>query len=486
MFLKHPGMLWLKKHDKSKLPIVTENLQALFDEGNTFEEYANKLFENSFRVGFTSYQSYLTMPARTEYALSLDQDYILQGRIESGNTTCIFDTLQKIGTNEYNLFEIKASTEVKDDHIYDLAFQTVTLENAGMKIRQIFVIHANREYVRNGDIEIEKITIKVDVTQSVRDQIENTKVWIKEALRVALSKTPPDFSPRYSKPNALSDWLEIYHLIYPEKKENSIFRLTRLNPEMVGNLEDLGVEHIHEIPGDFKLGEKQSLQVAATKSNKRTVKKDQIKKFIASLEYPLYFFDYETFSSVIPAFDGTRPYQQVPFQYSIHLISEPGAKIVHKEFLHMEKSLPCLLLLQKLKADIGSRGSVIVWYENFEKSRNTELGQMFPEYENFLNDLNLRIVDLMTPFSQGWIVDKDFLGSASIKKVLPVLVEDLTHKKLNIQDGSQASRLWSETVLGGKNASDKDKIMKDLVDYCHLDTLAMVKLYEFLKSAVKG
>jgi hypothetical protein len=218
--------------------------------------------------------------------------------------------------------------------------------------------------------------------------------------------------------------------------------------------------------------------------DKRIIDKNKISEFIHNIKYPLYFFDYETFSSVIPPFDGIKPYQQVPFQYSLHILQDPNAQIQHKEYLHLEDTHPGLPLLQRLKEDIGDKGTVFVWYEKFEKGRNKELGEMFPEYGDFMQSVNNRIVDLMIPFSEGWFVDRDFFGSASIKKVLPVLVTELSYKEFAIQEGASAQRIWMETILDGKNSNTKNKILTDLIEYCKLDTLAMVQLYKVLQAEI--
>jgi hypothetical protein len=173
----------------------------------------------------------------------------------------------------------------------------------------------------------------------------------------------------------------------------------------------------------------------------------------------------------------------MPFQYSIHRLDEDGT-LTHKEHLHTENSNPGLPLLKQLVQDIGDKGTVLVWYEAFEKGRNEELGLMFPEYEQKMKQLNERVVDLMIPFSSGWFVDKDFFGSASIKKVFPVLISELAYEALNIKEGGTASRTWKETFLDGKNQEQKDQIVKDLLAYCGLDTLAMVQLFEFLRTEV--
>lgn len=484
LYLKHPGWLWLKKHDKSKLPATDDALQAIFDDGHLFEEYAEALFPQAVKVGFSGYHEYVTMPHRTRQVMEKGSTTILQGRFESGNITCIVDVIEKNGDGSYDLCEIKSSTEVKDDHIHDLAFQTLVLEGAGIRVGKITVVHVNRAYVRKGEIDISEFAMREDVTEQVRAKLDDTQVTIEKALTVASSKTPPDFSPRYAGQGALAEWMAIYEILYPHTHPHSIYKLTRVHPTLIGELEDLGVKLIGDIPDSVKLNEKQKLQVKVTRESVRHIQTENIRSFLDGLVYPLYFFDYETSSSVVPPFDGLHPYQQLPFQYSLHILTKEGV-LSHKEYLHTERSHPGLPLLTQLVADIGTRGSVIVWYEPFEKGRNTELGQLFPEYASALEEINGRIVDLMKPFSEGWFADKDFFGSASIKKVLPVLVSELSYKKLDIQEGATASRLWTETILEGQHAEEKEKIMANLREYCKLDTYAMVEVMRKIKSSSK-
>ena len=473
LFLRHPGWLWLKKHDRKKLPPIDEGLQAIFDDGHLFEEYADQLFPKAVKIGFSfKNNTYITMPSRTKEAIRNGTEVIFQGRLEAENSTCIFDVLKKVSKKEFDLYEIKSSSEVKEEHILDLAFQTIVLENNGLKIRKQFVIHVNNKYKRKGEINIKELTVQTEITKKVQKVMAKTKALIQEAQKVASQKNPPDFSPRHTGLDAFKEWLEIYYILYPQKNSHNIFKLTRLNAKLVGKLEDLGISLIKDIPDSIKLHPRQKIQVQATKENKQTVNKEKIKEFISQVTYPLYFLDYETFASLIPPFDGLSPRQQVPFQYSIHKIDEQGT-LTHMEFLHRENSNPSLSLLVQLKKDIGDIGTVFVWYESFEKTRNKEMGEMFPQYAQFMKELNGRIVDLITPFSSGWFVDKDFFGSASIKKVLPVLIKELSYEKLDIQEGNTASRTWSETVLEGKNVEKKDKIMQNLLEYCCLDTLAM-------------
>lgn len=481
-YLKHPAWAWYRKNAKKALPPVSADLQARFDAGHAFEVYAEAQFPDAVKLEWDGFAEYSTLPKRTQAALDDGADVLMQGRFEGESTTCIIDVLQRVSGNEFDLFEIKSSTKVKPEYVDDLAFQVTVLEDAGLTIRNVGVIHVNREYVRDGDIEPEKFATKpIDITRDVMARLASTREQTKKALLTVKLETCPDMSPRYAAPASLLDWLEVYAYVKPVTSD-SIFMLARRTTKMIGALEDLGVTRIADIPDGFALSEKQGVQVAVTKSGKQAINPVPIQAFLEELEYPLYFLDYETFSSAVPAFDGVRPYQQVPFQYALYKMEEPGADLEFTEYLHEEATHPGPELLKSLKSGMGDRGSVLVWYQSFEKGCNDTLAAMVPEYADFLKDVNKRIVDLMVPFASGWFVDKDFFGSASIKKVLPVLVPELSYADLDIHEGQQAQREWTEAVLLKKGAAKKGLVMENLRVYCKQDVLAMVEILRKLEA----
>ena len=486
LYLKHPAWLWLEEHDKTKLPKIDADLQAIFDAGNLFESYAEKLFPDGVTLGYKTndqfdWNKYQALPEVTQQAIADNAKVIFQGRLEVDDITCIFDVLERNEDGTHNLSEIKSSTKAKKEHAYDLAFQVTVLERSGLSIKDVFVIHVNNEYVHTGDIKIENITATTKVTDAVRSIMDETQVNIAKAKETMLLGEMPDPSPRYAGMEALGEWLDIYKSLNPELATYSIYNLYSPGASRLGQLEDENIGSIGDIPDNAQLSTKQQYQVKATKKGERLINKEKIREFLQTFTFPLYFFDYETLAGVIPAYDGLRPYQQTPFQYSLHKLESPGAELEHTEYLHTDNTLPVASLLKQLKADIGTTGSVVVWYQNFEKGRNEEMAALVPEYSAFLKQLNDRIIDLMIPFAEGWYVDKDFLGSASIKMVLPVLIPQLSYKDLTISGGNSAQRIWMETVIDGKNKDNKEQIMDDLRKYCTLDTFAMVEIWKILK-----
>ena len=300
------------------------------------------------------------------------------------------------------------------------------------------VIHVNNQYVRQGEVNPKELTTFTDVTGEVNEIAIETPEYMQSALKAATQAEMPDPNPEFAKHGSKSDWMKVYENIFPPEP--------KIWPE----------------------------------DTQPVVNKQEIERFLGDLQHPLYFFDYETMQGLVPYFDGQRPYQQVPFQYSLHIIREPGGEIEHKEYLHRDNSDPARQLVEQLIRDIGTTGTVLVWYQAFEKSRNRELGDMMPEYKEAMEAINERVVDLMIPFKAKWYDDPRCEGSASIKKVLPVACPELSYKDLGIQDGNSAQRLWMEAVLDEKRADQKEQILADLTEYCKMDTWAMVRIWQEL------
>ena len=340
LFLKQPAWLWVKKNDPSKIPPVDAATQAMFDAGHAFEPYVESLFPGGETIAWekSDWNSYKTLPARTKQALESGAKVVFQGRFEWQQFTFLPDIIEVVGDKVLDLYEIKSSTKVKTDHLYDLAFQKTVLEGNGFTVRNISVIHVNNQYVRQGKVNPKELTTFTDVTEKVNEIAVKTPQNMQAALKTAEQTEMPDPNPELAKLGSKSEWLKIYENIFPP--EPKIW------------------------PADTRA----------------EINKQEIERFLGELQYPLYFFDYETMQGLVPYFDGQRPYQQIPFQYSLHIIREPGGEVEHREYLHKDKTNPAPDLAKQLIEDMGDSGSIITWNMRFEKSVNEELGRMYPEY----------------------------------------------------------------------------------------------------------
>jgi len=485
LFLKHPAWLWLKKFEPSRLPPIDASTQALFDMGFRFEAQAEKLFSDGVRVE----GDYFEKDRVTARLLATGTKTIFQAKFTAAdNTACLTDVMVRVGGDEFDVYEIKVSTKAKPEHTWDLAFQKRVIEASGYRVRKTAVVHVNSSYVRNGDIDVMALTSIIDVTDEVNNTMPALDAKIKAAFDVITSRQMPDPSLRFAAGGGVYDWLPIYKSLKGAIAEDSIYNLARLNPQLASQLEDAGITRIQDIPAEIvsTLASAQQMQIATTKTKQPRIDADAIAAFMATMQYPLYFLDYETAADAVPLYDGTKPYQQVAMQYSLHILDEPGAELRHTEFLWRDQTNPMPALIEQLKKDIGPTGSVVVWYKNFECGRHTEMAEMYPEHADFLLDLNKRVVDLIDPFQQQLYVDYRFSGSASIKNVLPVLAPDLSYKELGIQNGGAAQGSYMQAVFGDMAAEERNKVFEDLLVYCALDTLAMVRIYEVLYDITQG
>lgn len=436
--LKQPAWLWVDKNDPTKIPPVDEATQAMLDAGHAFEPYVESLFPGGVTLGFSDADEYASLPLRTQQALDAGARVLFQPRFEWREFTCMPDIVSVIGGRAVHLYEIKSNTRVKPEHLEDLAFQKVLLEGNGFDVQNVSVIHVNNQYVRQGEVDPKGLTVIAEVTDEVNEIALRTPEYMQAALGAATQATMPDPNPALAKFGSKPEWMKVYNNIFPPE--------ARVWPE----------------------------------DTKPEINKAEIERFLGELQYPLYFFDYETMQGLVPYFDGQRPYQQVPFQYSLHIIHEPGGEVEHREYLHKDNTNPVPALAKQLVEDMGDAGSIVTWNMRFEKSVNEELGRMYPEYAEQITAINERVVDLMIPFKAKWYDDPRFEGSASIKKVLPVMCPELSYQDLGIHDGSSAQRLWMEAVLDETRADQKDQILADLTEYCKMDTWAMVRIWQEL------
>lgn len=269
-----------------------------------------------------------------------------------------------------------------------------------------------------------------------------------------------------------------FHPGFP--KGGTVYDLVSINQPRLAEALDRGVRRLVDWPADLKLTARQRWQIEAARTGRERVKRDRLREFVDAVRFPCWFLDYETFQTPVPLFSGTWPYQQVPFQYSLHALHEDGT-IEHREFLWTEAGKPPIVpLVEALRRDIGDDGSVLVWWKGFEGSRNTELAEAVPHLADFLHDLNARMVDLMEPISRGLWVHPAFGGSTSIKKVLPVVAPELAYDGLEIGHGAIATLRWKQCVVDDAppEGVDPAEAFEQLRVYCRRDTLAMVRIWQ--------
>jgi hypothetical protein len=382
-----------------------------------------------------------------------------------------------------DLFEIKSSTSVKHDsshsHLKDAAFQVVSAQRAGKRVSKVWIVHLSKDYERSGDIDPNGLLTFSDETVRVADLLHDTEVEIEAALallnRDAIDET--FCSCLYLSRAHHCDSFSYFNQSIPK---SSIYSLPRLFGEKLATFVNEGRFNLSMISPNEVSGQ-QTLVVRAHNEGNPFIDKKEIQSFLTKLSYPIHFLDYETYLSAVPIIDGYRPQEQLPFQFSLHVLHE-DSRLDHFEYI-AERPMRPGELINALRERMHPIGSVLAWNKAFENSQNKNMGKQFPHAEAFLLNVIDRTVDLMDIFKTGY-VDVDFDGSTSIKNVLPVLIPELSYKDMEVKDGGAAMEAWGE-MIAITDPEKKNRKRQALLEYCKLDTLAMVRIYQFIDELVK-
>lgn len=472
-------MLWLYKNKPEEKEEV--NNQSVFDNGNDVHEVARKLLGEDVNIPFN--EDLTQMIKDTEEVMKQEKVIITEASFSYENNFCSVDILKKEG-NTYEIYEVKSSTELKDVYVDDVSYQYFVLTSLGLKVEKCYVAILNNRYVRKGKLDLNQLFKKIDVTDEVVSKQAQVKQMIKDMNKYMEQKKEPkdDIGIHCFKPYKCP----FFKYCTRHLPESNIFEINEINVneklklyvEGIVSLEDLLKEDISNEAKqhiEYELYDKEDY-----------IDKKSIKEFLNTLSEPLYFLDFETFALPIPKYDGTRPYQQVPFQYSLHYIEE--GKLYHKEFLAESGVDPRQLIAESLVRDIPKNVPVLAYYMSFEKGRIKELAETFPDLKDHLMSIHDNIKDLIVPFKNRSYYAKGMHGSASIKYVLPAMFpndESLNYKNLElVHNGDEAMNIYAR--LGEYPKEEQEYIRERLLKYCELDTYAMVKIYEKLKQIVKS
>ena len=475
-FLSCPNSLWLLKNKpeifndyKGEFSLF---LEKLVREGYEVEEYVLKLYPDAIDLEHPpadQIKEKLQNPGfYTQATLTTDSGLFAR-----------LDLIEVLENGFLDIYEIKSSTSIKKDkkhnHLKDIAFQKYVAEQNGYTVRNVIHTHLNKEFIKHGDIDPQELIVFENVNEEVAEIYNRTIEEIKAGLE-HINRESINENQCTCLDTTRSNHCDAFIYFNKDIPDRSIYELNNIRDKKIQTLRDDGIYKIADIPEDFKLSEYQQLQKLSVLKGEPIIDWVNINETLGSLEFPLYFFDYETLPFAVPRVNGYKPHQHTPVQYSLHVLHKNG-DLEHFEYLAENLEKP-QKIIESMKEYIGSKGTLVSWYASFEKTRNKEMAELYTEHKDFLLQINDRTFDLMNIFKKDY-VDAEFLGSQSIKKVQPILVPDLSYKALDVQSGTMAvdaaERLYEMT--------DPDEIRKlrtAMLEYCKLDTLAMVKIFEFL------
>lgn len=481
--LQCPKMLWMAKNMPDQYDSSFFNQQVL-DNGNRVGDIAMGYFGEFVEVPYCEDKT--KMINITKHLISSGARIIAEASFGFDGNFCSVDLLRK-QKDSYDIIEVKSSTAIKDIYIQDMAYQVFVLTNCGVKIRDIYVMYINNEYIRNGALDLKQLFTLKDCTETVKDCSQTVRQNIEKIKLIAESLKEPKIE---IGPHCLDPYECAYRgYCWMNIPRPSVFDVARLNNSKKFELRNRGIISFKDLLiNNFILNEKQLRQVEhEVKNLPPIVDRKAIQGFLKTLHYPLYFLDFETYQQAVPEFDGVNPYMQIPFQFSVHVNKSENKELEHHEFLAQEGIDPRRPLAEALCAAIPKNVCVIAYNMSFEKGIVRKLAEQFPDLQGHLMNIHDHIKDLMKPFQDHSYYCKEMQGSYSIKYILPALCPDDPsldyHALEGVHNGSEAMNAYANLV--NLSPEEVEIIRKNLLDYCRLDTLAMVKIWEKLTEVCK-
>ena len=483
-----PKIAWLRKYKPDEITIDGSVL-ARMEAGNIVGDLAMGLFGDFVEV--TAYNGekidLSKMIENTKAEMAKSTPVICEASFDFNGLYCAVDILKKDG-NGWAIYEVKSSTH-EDKQVYaaDVAYQKYVLESCGVNVTGTYLICINNEYVFDGTLDIHQLFKIADISEGVFFESANIKTNLNVAELILKSEDEPpiDLSTACNNPYRCSFWSYCSrHIPHP-----SVFDLYRLNFSKKIDFYKKGkIKYEDLILDETITNEKQLRQMSFYLKDQGThIDKAGIGEFLDTLSYPIYFLDFETVQPVIPEYIGTKPYSQIPFQYSLHYIEKEGGELKHKEFLAESGTDPRRALAERLCEDIPMNVCVTAYNKAFECTRIKELAEAFPDLAEHLLNIESNIKDLLVPFQSGYYYNKAMGGSFSIKSVLPAIFPDDSalnyHNLEQIHNGGEAMSIFPK--IKDMPKKEQETTRKNLLKYCELDTYAMVKIWEELKRVVE-
>ncbi|AFH47993.1 Hypothetical protein IALB_0281 [Ignavibacterium album JCM 16511] len=470
--------LFLYKYHYYEMDELSEMQKAVFKRGTDVGKLAQQLFPGGIDLSPESHTDYDEAIIKTKESLKSGKKIIYEAAFQFNDVLSVADILINDNTG-LEIFEVKSSTSVTEVYLMDAALQYWVIAKSGYTIKNFSIVYINNQYVRKGELDLKQLF----VVESVLDRILPLQKWVEENVsrlkKVLMQNKIPDID--IGEHCYVPYLCGFYYYCRKHIPENSVFDLSGVHLSKKYEMYRSGIISLKEVTDEINLPKNAQIQLDVFRNGKNLIDVDAIKSFLSAINYPLYFMDFETFQPAIPMFDNSRPYMQIPFQFSLHYKENKNSQLKHFEFLAEANNDPRISFIENLIKDTESEGDILVYNKNFEVTRLKEIAEAFPHYKKQIEIIIGRIKDLIIPFQKKYYYTNEMKGSYSIKYVLPALVPELSYENLPVNEGGLAS-LTFESLFGESDTEIIKEKRNQLLEYCKLDTFAMVKILEKLES----
>jgi uncharacterized protein DUF2779 len=451
---------------------------ARLEQGHEVGRLARQLFPGGVEIQSTRENLGDAIRATRELVANREVPAIFEATFEHGGVLVRVDILQRRNRNRWRLLEVKSTADLKDYHVYDVAIQSRVLSHCGIELSSSALMHLNRDYVfRGGSYDPHQLFRIRNLNRQLPKLQRKLTKQLRDEFRILRGAQPPEVNPgRHCKDPVRCEFFDCCNPVYPA---DHVMYLPRISTRALEELRRLGVESIGDIPDDFPLEERQRRAHASVKAGQLWCGAE-LNQHLQSLRYPLAFMDFETVNPALPRSSGMRPFDHLPFQWSVHRQDTSTAPLEHFEFLADDDSDPRLPFVQSLLKAIEGAATIVVYYGTFESGRLAELAEWFPQFRKRIAAVKARLWDLL-PVIRENVYHPDFRGSFSLKRVLPALVPGMSYDGMTISNGAEAGIAWDKTCAL-KEVPHREQIRTALLQYCEQDTLGMVQVLNALKA----
>lgn len=462
--LQCPRYLWLDTYQSHLRTDSTSNSQQ---RGITVGEVARAQFSSGVLIERGNPDEAID---QTHAYIAQMQHPIFEGAIRSQDVLVYADTLIPQG-DAWRLVEVKSTASVKQHQLQDAAIQYWVAQSEGVPLSSVEIAHINTAFRYPGNQDYQGLFHFEDIGDDISDLVSQVPNWIAKANNTLNGKDPQSIPGSHCTTSYDCPYFDhcnepVDPSIYPVE---ILPRATKLHTQ----LQNAGYEDIRDVP-DGLLEKPLHERIRIATITGLPYIDPNVASLINALPYPRYYIDFETIQMAIPIWEGTRPYSQIPFQWSCHIEESPG-NITHTEFLGDGKSDPLRAFAESLLVTLGKTGAILVYNAGFENTRIKELANDFPDLSDKLFALLPRVIDLL-PIARNHYYHPDMRGSWSIKAVLPTIAPNLSYNDLEVSNGTAAQEAFMSLMLLDSSSDEYQAIYRALLSYCELDTLGLVKI----------
>ena len=479
-YLRCPKLFWLAANTPDAIPAADDSAEHRMAEGRQVEEWARRMFGDGDGKVIDHDLGLDDIIDESVSALNAPSlgDRIFRPVVKAGRLVAEMDVVRCTREARLDIYEVKSGSDVTDDHLNDIAFQRYVAGKAGLPMGECAVVTVRTDYVRQGAIDSSRLFRIQDVTAAMDPHLAAVEANVAGALNVMDLPQCPDtpIGPRCTdcplKDTPDGCWKAV------NAEPCNVFSLYRLRTQRAWGWYGQGYLRSRDIPSDWPLTDKQAIQIRTETTGKPHVNRRQVRAFFNQLEYPLYLLDFETFAAAIPLIDGSSPYEQVPFQFSLHTLRknlEDRPEHVSWIWDAEPRTDPRRQMLAYLKHLLGDGGTILAYNAVFEKTVLKKAAALHPAYEEWLGGILPRFVDLLIPFRSFHLYHPDQHGKCSLKATLPAWTGK-GYAGMAISGGEQAGREYMRVVFDGGTETEKKRLIANLEAYCGLDTMGMVDL----------